>query len=147
MRKESLLIIFFGIVFASFSGCKDDKDDPQPQPPPVTECVGGTGGNLTLIARTVHHTRAIKGCKVYIKYNTNLFPGEVTSVYDDSLQIPADTVEGAFMNLKCGKYFLYATGIDSVLDPASWIVKGGIPFSTQLDSGTVNVTVYVTEGD
>lgn len=145
MRRDIVLLSVLTFAFIAFSGCKKDKKD-EPQPV-VPACVGGTGGNLKLIARTVHHTRAIKGCKVYIKYNTNSFPGEVTSVYDDSLQIPADTVEGAFENLKCGKYFLYATGIDSLLDPSTWIVKGGIPFSTELDSGVVNVTVYVTEGD
>ena len=105
------------------------------------------GDSLNLNVRTVHHNRAIPGCKVYIKYNTNTFPGEITSVYDDSIQIANDTVAGTFSGLKCGKYFLYATGVDSLLDPSTWIVKGGIPYYSAYNDTTLNVTVFVTEGD
>jgi hypothetical protein len=141
--KNWLVYLLAGALI--FSGCKDDDEDPVPAP--VSNCVAGKGDFLSLNIRTVHHTRPVSGCKVYIKYNTNSFPGEITSVYDDSLQIPNDTVAGTFSGLKCGKYYLYATGIDSLLDPTVWIVKGGIPFSTEYNDTTLNVSVYVTEGD
>lgn len=135
------------MVLLALNGCKEDDNDPAPTPAPADTCVGGIGDSLYLNVRTVHHTRPVTGCKVYIKYNTNTFPGEVTSVYDDSIQIANDTVAGTFTNLKCGKYYLYATGVDSLLDPTHWTVKGGIPFYSPYNDTTLNVTVFVTEGD
>jgi hypothetical protein len=141
MRK--LLYLFLSVSLLAFSACGDDDNDQTPQ----SDCVGGKGGAMVLAAKTVHHTRPINGCKLYIKYNTNSFPGENTSVYDDSLQMPIDSSQAWFSGLKCGKYYLYATGIDSLLPSPVWIVKGGIPVNTSLSADTLNITVYITEGD
>lgn len=141
---KHILALYVMISCCVFTSCKKDK---APDKVPDEPCTAGKGGNLVILAKTVHHTRAIKGCKVYIKYCTNNFPGELTSVYSDSIKIPDDTVESVFTGLHPGKYFLYGTGIDSLLDNSVWHVKGGVPVNTSQDSDTLRVTVYVTEGD
>ncbi|CAN5493543.1 hypothetical protein BH11BAC2_BH11BAC2_14480 [soil metagenome] len=134
MKKMVLFISVVTIAFA-IPSCKK------------TDCNAGSGGDVTVVARMVHHSRAINGCTVYVKYCAKDFPGADTSKYDLSFKAAFDTPEVALTGLKSGDYYLYATGVDSLLDPSTWIVKGGIPFSTNLSSGSVNQTVFVTEGD
>ncbi len=125
-----------------FSGCKEDKKEEESD-----NCLEGRTGNLTLVAKMVHHARPIPGCRVFVKYNAVNFPGEDTSLYDYRITAAADTPYVTIDSLNCGNYYIYAVGIDSLLDPSNWICKGGIPFSTPLISGTDSVNVYITEGD
>ncbi len=125
------------LVPVFFMGCKKSND-----------CTAGSGGNLTLVAKTMHHTKAIPGCTLYIKYCTQELPGNGNATaFDKSFKIANDSVEIAISNLQKGDYYLYAVGIDSTLDPTKNIVKGGIPFSTDQYNGIINLIVPVTEGD
>ena len=131
------LINFCLLIPLFFGGCKKSND-----------CTAGLGGNLTIIAKTMHHTKSIPGCTLYIKYCTQELPGNGNaSAFDKSYKIANDSVEIAVSNLQKGEYYLYAVGIDSTLDPTKNIVKGGIPFSTDQNNGTINLIVPVTEGD
>jgi len=112
------------------------------------ECTAGQGGNLTIVAKTFHHTKPIPGCTLYIKYCTQEYPGDNNySAYDKSYKIANDTFQIAVNGLQNGEYYLYALGVDSALSPSNNIVKGGIPFSTDQKDGTVYLTVPVTDGD
>lgn len=134
--KHYLLAISL-LVPVFFMGCKKSND-----------CTAGSGGNLTLVAKTMHHTKAIPGCTLYIKYCTQELPGNGNATaFDKSFKIANDSVEIAISNLQKGDYYLYAVGIDSTLDPTKNIVKGGIPFSTDQNNGIINLIVPVTEGD
>lgn len=125
------------LVPVFFMGCKKSND-----------CTAGSGGNLILVAKTMHHTKAIPGCTLYIKYCTQELPGNGNATaFDKSFKIANDSVEIAISNLQKGDYYLYAVGIDSTLDPTKNIVKGGIPFSTDQNNGIINLIVPVTEGD
>jgi hypothetical protein len=134
MKSISLFLITFLFV-ASFSSCKED------------DCKAGTNGGLTVAAKMIHHTREIKGCKVYVKFNTQEFPGEAAANYDLTFKANDSTSIAYLRGLNCGDYYLYAVGIDSLILPPNNVVKGGIPFSTSQKEGTQNINLYVTEGD
>lgn len=142
--SRRLIPVFLLLVSlsVSFYACKPDKDDE-----PVDLCAEGRTGELQLSAKMIHHTRPIKGCDLYIKYNATEFPGEDTSLYDYHVTAPADSAVAVIDSLNCGNYYLYAVGIDSLLDPSGWLCKGGLPFSTDKKSGSVSINVYITEGD
>jgi hypothetical protein len=136
MIKKFSLFLMTVLVLAFASGCKKKN-----------ECEAGSGGSLTVLANMIHHTRPIKGCRVYVKFNTSEFPGESPSNYDLSFKADDSTSIAKLTGLNCGDYYLYATGIDSLLDPSNNIVKGGSPFSTSQKEGTQSWNIYITEGD
>ena len=124
------IIVFF--LLSLIGACKDD------------ECSGGGGGDLTFVVTTKHHNTPINGCIVKVKYNAKEFPGE-NGEYDLVLQANPQENFVNVTGLKCGDYYFYATGIDSTLSSADKSVKGGIPYSTEQESGTIQVLLPVTE--
>ena len=133
---RSLYLIFvFTLFITSCNSCKED------------DCKAGSGGGLTIAAKMIHHIREIKGCTVYVKYNTQDFPGGSPSNYDLSFKANDSTSIAYLRGLNCGDYYLYAVGIDSLLTPPNNVVKGGMPFSTAQKEGTQSINLYVTEGD
>ena len=141
-RRLMPFLLLLITLMVSFYGCKPDKDDE-----PVDSCPEGRTGALQLSATMIHHSRPIKGCDLYIKYNATEFPGEDTSLYDYHVTAPGNSAVAVIDSLNCGNYYLYAIGIDSLLDPSGWLCKGGLPFSTDKKSGSVSINVYITEGD
>ncbi len=137
IRHLPFSLLAISILFTA--SCKEDKKK--------DNCPEGRTGQLKIIATMVHHTRPIKGCSVFVKYNATEFPGTDTSKYDYRVKAGNDTAVAVIDSLNCGSYYIYAVGIDSLLDPANWIVKGGLPYSTSNKTGTVNLNVYITEGD
>jgi hypothetical protein len=124
--------IFLSAFILYFNSCKDD------------ECKAGGGGSLTLKLSTFHHTNPVPGCTVKIRFNAKDFPGE-NGAYDLTTQEAAGESFVNVTGLKCGEYYLFATGIDSTLSNADKTVKGGIPFSTEQENGVIEVTIPVTE--
>lgn len=145
LKKLTGKISFFSLISLLASGlitsCKDKSEDD------ADNCIEGRGGQLTLIFQMIHHTRPIKGGAVFLKYNATEFPGEDTSLYDYSVSALSNSSFVSVDSLSCGNYYIYAVGIDSLLDPVSWTCKGGIPYSTSSSSGTDTLRVYITEGD
>ena len=107
-----------------------------------TKCTGGAGGSTTIVAFPKHHGADTKPLWAYVKYNTKDFPGADAWLYDAT--IAGDTTENhiELENLKCGDYYIYMIAIDPAISDT---VVGGIPFSTEAESGEVNATVAVTE--
>ncbi len=137
MINKIKLFLMAGLILAFASGCKKKN-----------ECEAGSGGSLTVLANMVHHTKPIKGCKVYVKFNTTEFPGENPSNYDLSFKADDTSSIAKLTGLNCGDYYFYATGIDSALiDSSNYIVKGGTPFSTSQKDGAQSWNIYITEGD
>jgi len=89
-------------------------------------CKGGTGGNATVVATIFHHTKAITGASVYVKYGAKDFPGTTTSAYSASITAANNSNTVTFKDLKCGDYFFYGVGFDSTL---SLPVTGGYHLS------------------
>lgn len=132
------IVCCIAIVFPS---CKDkEKEDED-------NCREGRTGALTLVPRFIHHSRPIPGCRVFLKYGATEFPGEDTTKYDYRLSADWSSFYAAIDSLACGNYYIYAIGIDSLLDPSNWICKGGRPYSTSANSGVDSLSVYITEGD
>jgi len=129
------ILLVAGFILFSF-GCKDDDD-----------CTAGTGGDLTLLVSPQHHGMEIYGQgnyrdTVYIKFNTQEFPGASPSSYD--LIAVGDSGEDHvhIHGLTCGNYYIYAVGLDTSLNER---VFGGKPFSITETSGEIVVNIPVTE--
>lgn len=140
--KAMIRVLLPVLLLAFFESCGDKKEDPEPD-----LCNEGRNGDLTLSMKMLHHTRPISGARVFIKYNAFEFPGEDTTRYDYAVSATTDSPYALIDSLSCGNYYIYAIGVDSLLDPSNWICKGGLPFRTNLSSGTDSIKVYITEGD
>ena len=104
----------------------------------------GSGGSLVVKATIKHHATPINGATVYVKYKTQDFPGSNTSVYDATFNGDISSNIVVVSGLKCGEYYLYATGYDQTIDTT---VVGGVPFSTDQKDGELSIIIPVTEGD
>ena len=129
---KSVLLIFGIFCILFLSSCKDDS------------CKAGAGGSLTFVLSPKHHVRAIPGSTIKIKYNSKDFPGE-NGNYEIVTQAGPTESSVTVTGLKCGDYYFYGVGVDSSLTDADKTVKGGIPYSTEQESGTIELVVPVTE--
>jgi hypothetical protein len=114
---------------------------------PENDCIAGSGGNLTIVATIKHHSKAILSQPnyrdtVYVKYNTQDNPGTNPNSYDATFIGAEGTAVVNLTGLKCGDYYIYAVGLDTSI---ALRVKGGIPFNTTQQSGTINLDIPVTE--
>ena len=110
-------------------------------------CSSGTGGSLTFVVLPQHHGAPIHSQGNYrdtvmVKFNTQEFPGASPSLYD--LIVVGDSGEDHVHidGLKCGDYYLFATGFDTTISER---VFGGRPFSTEATSGQLEIEVSVSE--
>ena len=136
---SSLTIVAVSLSLLSLN-CKK-KDD----------CNAGSGGNLTVVAFLEHHGRNIPNQAghpdtVWVKYNTQNSPGSSTSAYDGYFVGEEGEDHVHCTGLKCGDYYFFATGLDTTLDTiANPHVSGGTPFSTDNESGEVDLHIAVSE--
>jgi hypothetical protein len=130
-------LIFFSLLIISVFACKKKEADE-----PVV-CTAGTGGSTTLIVELRHHdllipNDSVKPDTVWIKYNAvNAGAG-----YDvRKIGIVGDS-NVIFNNLKCGNYFLTASGYDRSI---GFDVTGGLGITIAENADTVLATVPVVE--
>lgn len=83
----------------------------------------GTGGDAELMGTVKHHSLAIPGAIVYIKYGAKEFPGTELSKYDASTTASLSDAHYHFEGLKRGNYYLYGVGYDSSINS---VVTGGV---------------------
>jgi hypothetical protein len=139
--KNKILIFFVAGIFLLtlfYSSCK--KED---------SCVAGTGGGLTVVAKLYHRGKLIANDSlhpdtVFVKYNAQGSPGFYPSDYD-TFAIGKKGED--FINiagLKCGDYYFFGVGLDTVTYPGDSIrVSGGTPFATENNSGEINFSIPV----
>lgn len=147
MKKNILTYILIASIVIPFASCNDSEDEPIP-------CVGGTGGSLTLVLKPRHHGNAIPNQPhhpdtAYIKFNTLNSPeidtvNHIPKSYDAIFVGDAGHDHIHVTGLKCGKYYIWCTGLDTSISER---VFGGFPFETEQTSGEINIDVAVTEGD
>ena len=128
----SVIAVIF--VLSSSSCKKEDK------------CIAGTGGNLTIVAKLRHHgtlipNDSLKPDTVWIKFNAKDWGG-APSGYDMRVIGEFPEYHVHLSGLKCGDYYFYASGWDTSIVQ---LVKGGIPFSTDQESGEIVLDIPVTE--
>lgn len=100
-------------------------------------------GNSIIRGKVVHHSKAISGARVFIKFNATEFPGKDTTVYDAKVVADAN---GNF-EILCykGKYYLFGYGHDLAIDPP-YVVVGGVPVNIRTKE-QIDLQIAVTEGD
>jgi hypothetical protein len=133
---------YFCILSASLLAGMSSCEKGTPVTPPA--CTAGPGGNLTMVVFPQHHGKAIVSKSsypdtVYLKFGATEYPGNLSS-FDKFYVGEAGEDHVHISGLKCGQYYIYATGFDSTER-----VTGGIPYNTAQSTGEVNVIVPVTE--
>ncbi|MBK7965484.1 MAG: hypothetical protein IPK10_09470 [Bacteroidetes bacterium] len=142
MNKNKLLLgVCFILMSFVFIQCKDKKKEEE------DNCPEGRTGQLTMVFKMLHHSRPIPGCRVFIKYSASEFPGTDTTKYDYAVTAENTSAYASIDSLNCGSYYVYAIGIDSLLDPTDWVCVGGLPFNNSMVAGVDSINVYITEGD
>jgi len=135
MKKIFLSLIILSTI-SIFPFCKKSDD-----------CVGGSGGNLTLVVRLQHHGKTIYNQgnyrdTVYIKYNSQDNPGSNPLSYSTAFIGDSGEDHVHVTGLQCGNYYIYGVGLDTSIHER---VTGGIPYSTSQKSGEIDLNVPVTE--
>jgi hypothetical protein len=124
---KTKLMLFLLTALVSIAACKKN----------------GTGGKATIKGIVAHHSQAIPGATVYIKYDALDFPGSDVSKYDSNVSAGGD---GSYeiKNLLPGDYYLYGVGFDIA---NSEPVFGGVPVKIRRSDKkrTLEVNVAVVE--
>lgn len=140
MKKNTAYTIGLLLTFSAITTSCKKKDN----------CEAGTGGELTVVAYLKHHGRIIPNQPghpdtVWVKFNTQNAPGSGVSNYDKLFVGEEGEDHVHLSGLKCGDYYFYGAGKDTLLDSTQDRVVGGIPFSTDKTSGEVNLDIPVSE--
>lgn len=136
LKSKKIFQLILGFSIVASVACKKDST-----------CSAGSGGSLTLVAYLQHHERTIPNQgnypdTVYVKYNTQEYPGGLASNYD--IYFVGDSGEDHVhvKNLRCGDYYLFGAALDTNIHKR---VTGGRPFSTSVTSGEIGINLAVTE--
>ena len=121
-----------GLLSLCFFACRPPA--PEFIPLPTKICV-----------RTYHHHQPIPEARVYIKYNTETFPGydKPPSFYDDSFKTGRNA-RACIEPVQQGTHWLVAFGYDSLYYPHD--VFGSLKVSIALDgTAIIDTILYVSE--
>lgn len=136
--KLSYLLLISGLGTAALlTSCKEDDE---------AACIGGDGGQLTIVATLEHHGDVIPNSPgypdtVWVKYNTQEWSNAPLG-YDKQVIGEEGEDHVHITGLKCGKYYLYASGFDTTIQ---MVVRGGIPISTNQSTGELMIDIPATE--
>lgn len=101
-----------------------------------------TGGKATIAAFPKHHDRAIKGATVYVKFDAEEMPSDITTHYDLKITGEANEDHVHIEDLRYGHYYLYAVGYDStIMQPVLGGIGVKIKWSERKDEMDVNIPV------
>jgi len=124
MNRFVIPVVLFGL---GVSSCKKNE----------------LNGSSNIHGKVVHHTKAISGARVFIKFDATEFPGKDTALYD--AKVLADANGNFSIDCYKGDYYLYGYGQDLAIDPP-YLVVGGVPVKIRKNED-VDVQIAVTEGD
>jgi hypothetical protein len=147
MKKNKFVttLVIACCTFALWTACKKNPD-PAPTPS-APACVAGHGGKVTFVVFPEHHGKPIFSHtnyldSVYVKYNSTEYPATGLKGFDTVFVGEVGEEHVHLVGMKCGQYYLYATGLDTTIHMR---VKGGIPFKTDSTKGEIDINVPVTE--
>ncbi|MFI5135527.1 MAG: hypothetical protein ACHQD9_06715 [Chitinophagales bacterium] len=114
------------LALVMFNSCKKQNS-----------CIAGTGGPVMVAVFPKYDGRAVYNLQnyrdtAYVKFNTHNSPGTSTKDFDLVVSGNAGEDHVHLLNLKCGDYFIYMTGLDTTLNKR---VSGGIPITLTQDYG------------
>lgn len=127
MKRKLLFIPVLLLVSVTFYTC----------------CKAGMGGDATLVINVLSDSKnPLYGTTVYIKYGQSTAPASINK-FDDHIVAGNNTNTVTFAKLKCGTYYLFATGFDSVLNTQ---LSGGSPLSITHGhrKKTTNTNMYIS---
>jgi hypothetical protein len=130
MRRTILITCIIGTLL--FCACRPDP--PALIPLPTKICI-----------RTQHHFQPIPNATVYLKYNTDVFPGydKPASYYDAHFSTGPDD-HGCIESVPEGKHWLVSFGYDSLYYPHD--VKGSVSVNISLNGhATIDTLLYISE--
>lgn len=138
MNKISSRLLFSAVILTFTSGffsCKKEN-----------KCTAGSGGALSMVVYLKHHgvtipNDSLRPDTVWVLYNATEWKGAPVG-YSARIIGEAGENHVHVPNLKCGDYYLYASGWDTSITKN---VIGGIPVSTDKESGELEVSVPVSE--
>ncbi len=137
MRKKNFYLPVLHILSASFIFFSNSC------------CKPGTGGEANLIVTLQHHGNSIKSKvgwvdTVFVKFNATELGNTAPGNFDKYFVGTTGTYTIGCDGLKCGKYFLYGTAMDSA---GPYRVTGGLPFVIKHKDRkqSLDVTLAVTE--
>lgn len=118
--------LYILIILTGFSACKKNE----------------LGGKSSIKGTVAHHGKAIANAIVYIKFDTQEFPGDDISKYD--AHVTAD-ISGKYEipEIYKGSYYLYAVGEDFGIPPP-YTVVGGLPLKVR-SKENITADIAVTE--
>lgn len=101
-------------------------------------CIAGTGGPVMVAVFPKVEGRAVYNLEdyrdtAYVKFNTHASPGINASNFDLVVAGNAGEDHVHILNLKCGDYYIYMTGLDTILKKR---VSGGIAITLTQNYGT-----------
>lgn len=146
MHRKNIIpaLLFLSLSILYIASCKKDTStDPTT---PVSSCIADTGGTKTIIARLEHHIVNIPNQvsnpdTVWVKFNASNW-----SDAPNNFSIRYIGVGGEdhinLTNLKCGNYFLFASGYDTSISSP---VFGGINVTLSTTDSVVTKAIPVTE--
>ena len=98
-----------------------------------------------ICVKTQHHHQPIPKAVVYVKYNTDVFPGydKPAAFYDASVETGPDA-RGCLQSVPEGKHWLVSFGYDSLYYPHE--VFGSLPVTISLaDHPVLDTILYISE--
>jgi hypothetical protein len=141
MKINPPFVQIITVCILLFASCQKSVDIP------LTACVAGNSGKVTLTLKPEHHGVAIISTASYpdsafIKFNAEEFPGDDPDAYD--LIVTGNNGDNfvTINNLNCGRYYVFMTGFDQ---NSSERVKGGIPVVIAQREGNLTLKIPVTE--
>ncbi|MFT4664198.1 MAG: hypothetical protein ACI8YQ_000899 [Polaribacter sp.] len=121
-------ILFSLILLSIFSCTKDDPTFPK------------TTTRVTF--KTQHHERAVPFIDVYLKYDTDTFPGYDDISIFDTMIVSDEYGDVTFPRIPVGKHWVVGFGKDEFLmEP----VRGGLPFEIKDISMPWDSSLYISE--
>jgi hypothetical protein len=124
--------IVFGLISFLFAACRPPLPDEIPLP-------------TQLCVKTQHHHQPIPQANIYIKYNTESFPGyDRGADYFDAAFRTGANARGCLAPIPEGRHWLVAFGYDSLYYPHE--VYGSMQIEVSLNGqAKIDTILYVSE--
>lgn len=125
--------LLLGAWVVLFATCRRPLEDGTELPLPTQICV-----------KTQHHNVLVRECNVFVKFNTDTFPGyDHPAEFFDTVFVTGADARGCLLQVPEGHHWLVAFGVDDSHYPLP--VFGSLPVRVSFEKPTVDTLLYVSE--